>query len=578
MFRSLPILGTIAYLLVAIAVSAVVYIESLRDGYRALAARAEVRLSQQDDKFLGQITRYQQLANTLARHPDITTAIREGRSANLDDLLLFFALSTGADEVFVVDVNSRLLATSDTAGPDGDSRSERRLEPAAHIRTALNGGLGWSHGLEADGDPRTLYFARAIFDETGPVIGAVAVSVRVADLEFEWSLGLEPVAYFDSSGVVFVTNRPELALLQDTSLTTDAPLRANPLSGIDPIFPYERDTAFGFPMWRNAQSAVLPDAALFLTHYLPRVELTGVIFQDVRSAHERALLLASLTALSLAMIGLLLLAAFLRRRALSRLLQAEEDANEMLEARVVERTTELRETQRQLVAASRLSALGEMSAGISHELNQPLAAIRTFAENGRKLIDRGQADKASDNFEAQIGQVDRIGRIIRSLRAFARNEEQQIEAVDLTAIVDTALSVSDIRLRRENIAVTRSGMDGPVFVRGGQVRLQQVLVNIIGNAIDAMAGAPEKTISLDIAISGGKARLTVTDTGPGVAEPDKVFDPFYSTKDPGGSSGMGLGLSISHGIVGTFGGTLMCRNRDDGTGAEFSITLPLAED
>ncbi|MEO0830317.1 MAG: ATP-binding protein, partial [Pseudomonadota bacterium] len=231
--------------------------------------------------------------------------------------------------------------------------------------------------------------------------------------------------------------------------------------------------------------------------------------------------------------------------------------------------------QKKLVAASRLAALGEMSAGISHELNQPLGAIRNFAENGKTFLERGRPQDAEQNFDMQIAQVDRIGRIIKSLRAFARNEEQTISAIDLCAVVDSALSLADLRLKREGVTVERHLPPVPVHVLAGQVRLQQVLVNLLGNAIDAMASSDAKEISLDISTEGEAAYLTIGDTGTGISEPDRIFDPFFSTKDLGGSSGMGLGLSISHGIVGSFGGALTCANKPEG-GAEFCISLPRA--
>ncbi|MDD9978471.1 MAG: ATP-binding protein [Boseongicola sp.] len=568
-----PLLAIVLFLLASLAVCGAVYSQTLKDGFDQLSERAEVRLAQHNDKFLGQITRFQQLVATLARHPELVEAASTGNGDALPDLLLSFALATGASEISLTDAQGQFVVSS-----SGTSEKETRtLVEGDHIKTALDGGLGWSHGLESAADPRTLYFARAIFDEAGPVIGAVAVSVAVASLEFEWSFGPEPLAYFDNAGVAFVSNRPSLALRHDTRLASISPLRFDsPGDTLRSMFDYQERSAFGHRLWQVEDGAPLPSEALVLSQFIPRVDLTGYIFQDTKSARERANLITFLSGLIIGLAGLLLWVTWLRRQTLARQLRVEEAANIELEERVARRTAELKNTQDQLVAVSRLSALGEMSAGISHELNQPLGAIRNFAENGKKLIQRGDEAAASENFDFQIGQVDRIGRIIKSLRAFAKNEPQQISEVEITSVVREALDVSDLRINREAVEVKATGLEDEVSVDAGRVRLQQVIVNILGNAMDAIDGQPEKTIDIDLATTSTAAVLSIRDSGPGLEDPERVFDPFYSTKDPGGSSGMGLGLAISHGIIGSFGGTLSCRNRPNG-GAEFTITLPLSE-
>ncbi|MBC7142889.1 MAG: sensor histidine kinase, partial [Rhodobacteraceae bacterium] len=168
----------------------------------------------------------------------------------------------------------------------------------------------------------------------------------------------------------------------------------------------------------------------------------------------------------------------------------------------------------------------------------------------------------------------RMGRIIKNLRAFARQENEGMSDVDLVAVVAAALELTEARLRSASVRVDWTPPARPVRVRGGEVRLQQVLVNLLANAADAMEGGG--TVSIRVARAGGRVRLSVADTGPGIAEPDRIFDPFYSTKEVGASEGMGLGLSISYGIVQSFGGTIAGRNRPEG-GAEFVVELDLAE-
>ncbi len=265
-----------------------------------------------------------------------------------------------------------------------------------------------------------------------------------------------------------------------------------------------------------------------------------------------------------------------RRQRLTELLAIEEAANLMLEARVEERTKQLHNTQHQLIQAGKLTAMGQMSAGISHELNQPLAAIHNFADSGGKLIERGRVGDAQENFKLINQQIDRISRIIRSLRAFARKEKETVEPVDLCTVILESINLTKARCDQENIKITLNGAVNPIFVMGGHVRLQQVVINIITNAIDALSKQTDKRIDIILTKHIAHVRLVIHDNGPGFDKDARVFEPFYSTKEVGASKGMGLGLSISYGIIGSFGGNIKCQNHPSG-GAEFTVTLKHAK-
>jgi two-component system C4-dicarboxylate transport sensor histidine kinase DctB len=256
-------------------------------------------------------------------------------------------------------------------------------------------------------------------------------------------------------------------------------------------------------------------------------------------------------------------------------LAIEEAANMTLEARVEKRTAQLKLAQYQLIQAGKLTALGEMSAGISHELNQPLAAMQNYAENGAKMLDRDRVQDAKDNFGLINEQIHRATRIISSLRAFARKEKETVEPVNLTDIIDDSLRLADKRIIDAGVTVQRLIGGQTVMVMGGHVRLQQVVINLLTNALDSLDQSEEKEIIISLSQTAQTATLIIRDTGEGLQSPERVFEPFYSTKDIGSSKGMGLGLSISYGIVGSFGGEMSCQNHPDG-GAEFSVVLQKA--
>ncbi len=199
-------------------------------------------------------------------------------------------------------------------------------------------------------------------------------------------------------------------------------------------------------------------------------------------------------------------------------------------------------------------------------------AIRSFAENAEAFLAQGKTEVTGQNLARISDLARRMGRIIRNLRAFARQESEALTDVDLGAVVDGALEMAAARLRQDEIAVNWQRPATPVLVRGGEVRLQQVVLNLISNGADAMEGSIEKRLDIAISHHPGRVELTVRDTGPGIDEPEKIFDPFYTTKQVSASEGMGLGLSISYGLVQSFGGQIKGRNHADG-GAVFTVEL-----
>jgi len=228
------------------------------------------------------------------------------------------------------------------------------------------------------------------------------------------------------------------------------------------------------------------------------------------------------------------------------------------------------------VQAGKLSALGQMSAGISHELNQPLMAIGQFAENGVRFLAQGKRDVAEDNLKRISALSARAARIIKNLRAFARNESEPMGRIELGNVINSAVDLTETRLAEAGVTMDWTAPKTPYYVKAGEVRLGQVFVNLITNAADAMQGqAGEKTIRIRCH-AGERLMVDVRDTGPGITDPEKIFEPFYSTKAVGSAEGMGLGLSISYGLIESFGGKITGRNAsmtEGARGAVFTVEL-----
>ncbi|MBI1217641.1 MAG: sensor histidine kinase [Rhodobacteraceae bacterium] len=577
------------YLLAVLVFATAVGWYALRDGMARLSERADADLSLAADQLTGQLERFRELAVLLTDHPVLAPLAETGTgdAVAADALLLKEADRTGSEEILLLDRNGTVIASS--RGSDVGRTDDAQQ---GYFQSAMHGTLGFSHAVEGDGATRVFIYAAPVFSATGPVAGAVVVRLAADRIEAPSRGDAQSVFFSDAGGVVFVTNRSELLFGARTSLADPGPGLGYP-DGLIHAFPaLTAWHVFGRDLWSIDGGPYLPWLALHLTKPLPVVAMRGEILVDALPTLQVAGLQAAVAAALCLIFGAILLVVGERRRALALRLATEARLTAQLERRVGERTQELSDAvhrlqrevgermeaeaalktaQAELLRAGKLSALGQMSAGISHELNQPLMAIRSYAENGAAFLARGRPETAAQNL-TRIGDLaERMGRIIRNLRAFARQEVEGIANVDLCAVVAAALEMTEPRLRQEDVTLDFAAPAAPVWVRGGEVRLQQVVLNILANALDAMAGQDDRHLSLRI-LPGDPVRLTCRDSGPGIAEPDRVFDPFYTTKEVGQAEGMGLGLAISDRIIQSFGGRILARNPDGG-GAEFTVEL-----
>lgn len=267
--------------------------------------------------------------------------------------------------------------------------------------------------------------------------------------------------------------------------------------------------------------------------------------------------------------------------------RALQEAQAELESRVEARTRDLllaneklreemtlhKDTQNELIQTAKLAVLGQMSAGINHELNQPLTAIRAYADNARQFLNMGRTETVETNLKEISQLTERMAKIIHPLKEFSRKTSGQAESVCLKAVRDGAMSIMYGRLDRAAVTVTWPADLDSCFVLGDIVRIEQVMVNLLGNAIQAMEQQADKRIDICLSYRAGMQILSVRDYGPGIPEQEleRVFEPFYTTKKAG--QGLGLGLSISHRIISSLGGELRVRNHPQG-GAEFTLSLP----
>jgi two-component system C4-dicarboxylate transport sensor histidine kinase DctB len=335
-----------------------------------------------------------------------------------------------------------------------------------------------------------------------------------------------------------------------------------------------------------------------------------LMFADLRPVRQEAVTYGLLAALAMGVLLLLALIALQRRRILRQKLDAQrwlQQANTQLEQQVQRRTSALSETnarlerevaerlaaeqtlrqaQDELIHAGKMAALGQLSTGITHELTQPLGAMRTLSGNALEFMKRGQLDSVQGNLQLLTRLADQMGGIIEPLKGFARKSQARPQACDVGRAFANALFLYDQRLRKQNVSIVRpEATDTPRLLAWVDAnRLEQIWINLVGNALDAMkdseaAGRPRE-LRLSVRREADDIVAELCDSGPGLAEDVRahLFEPFFTTKDVG--VGLGLGLAISRDIAREAGGELEADNRPagQGSGACFRLRLPAAPD
>lgn len=549
----------------------------------------------------GHLARFERLPQLLADHEDIKRLVSDPHdSAFVDQMNNYLREVNGlleSSDIYVMLPDGDTLAASNFDTENSFVGGNFSYRP--YFIDALAGGLGRFFALGTTSLKRGYYFGAPIHTETG-ISGVVVIKIDLDAIESSWRGGDYEVIVTDPEGIIFMTSKTDWLYMSVPPLTED--LLARTAETIRYANVELRDLPTSEERYQDEhQLLIVEDGAqdrefLVVSEEMDEAGWTVKVLLDTASARSQAAVTVVLAAL---LIGLAALstAIYLQRRVqLRERLDIERRAHERLEHRVVERTRELaqvnaqleaeigerkateatlRQTQSDLIQAGKLAALGQMSAALSHEFNQPLAAARNYADNAIVLVERGRIEDARDTMSRIAGLIDRMASISRHLRNFARKPNEKLGPVDLEQVTREALEIIGWRVKDGGAELAIDLGPAPLWVKAGPVRLQQVLVNIIGNAVDAVGEATDKQIDLVARRSASRVTVTIRDRGPGIPAGlgERIFDPFFSTKGVG--KGLGLGLSISYNIVKDFGGDLRAENHPEG-GATFIVELKAA--
>jgi two-component system, NtrC family, C4-dicarboxylate transport sensor histidine kinase DctB len=404
-------------------------------------------------------------------------------------------------------------------------------------------------------------------------LGVIVVEVDLQKFERAWAGISDAVLVTDSTGTIILATESRWRGLSEE----DALRRQTPQGAIERAIRATTD-------WTAVRAdAYLGDEAVMrLENRLPFRGWRITSFTTYASIRERVNGVLALEIMGFAIFLALMFYALSRKTALRMALFQRESAElRALNARLQREIAERERVQKTLAVAeqtlaqsSKLAALGEMSAAVSHELNQPLAAMKTYLAGARLLLRRNRPEEALSSFGRIDGLIERMGAITRQLKSYARKGGEAFSPVNMGDALASSLSMMEPQLRHRQVRISQILPDMPVLVMGDRMRIEQVMVNLLRNALDATKSVNDPEIEIILA-AGETATLTVRDNGDGIEEIEALFEPFYTTKQPG--DGIGLGLAISSGIVNDLGGRLTARNGQHG-GAVFEMQLPILED
>lgn len=549
----------------------------------------------------GQLEKYEFLPGVLASNKSLVhLLLNPDDSESIEALNLYLETLnklTGTLDTYLMDAEGLTIAASNWATEKPFVGRNFSYRP--YFQEAMRGHLGRYFALGTASNKRGYYFAYPVRSENR-ILGAVVIKINMTPIEESWKDAQNELLVTDPDGVVFITTN------KSWRFKTLSPLAPEVQTRIRKSRRYGDEMLESLPISKletrgqNAHVIRINEGRGYyylvqeesMSHAGWRVQILTRL-DNVNSKILNAVVFAGLFFLA---VVLLLIFWIQRRNRLHEKARFEQRAKELLEIRVGEQTrditeanvrltqeieqhrrteSELQRTQNELIQSAKLALIGQMSTGISHELNQPLAAIRSYADNALALYRRDRRNEVEWNL-VQISELtERMAQISSQLKLFARKTAGKKSRVSVTAVIEESLQLLSSRILQTRIEWKPP--EEPLYVLANMVQLEQVLVNLIGNALQAVDTSPDPAIVIEVSVSSDAKTVSmqIRDNGEGI--PDnllvRIFDPFFTTKEEG--QGLGLGLSISMRIVDAMDGKLTAQNNASG-GALFTLALPAA--
>lgn len=537
----------------------------------------------------------------LSGDPDLASALDGGGAAAVDRLnrkLEGLIEGTQSSVIYVTGPDGLTIASSNWRLPESFVGSVYAFRE--YFQGAMKNGMSEHYALGNVSRRPGLYISRRIDAADGRALGVVIAKVEFNRLETDWNIGGKPVYVVDRDGVVLMTSVPNwrfktIASISESrrrEISESLQFGSETLS----LMPLRKiRTAFdNLPLFHVDDPVKERGDYLRLEMPVPTTAWTLHYLQPVAPAIAAAVREGRVIAVATLMPLMALSALWLWRRQKSlREKEEEHHARADLELKVQERTRdltktrdhlqaeialhekttgELRSVQHELVQANRLSILGQVAAGVAHEINQPVATIRAFADNARTLLKRDRMAEATENLENIASLTERIGTITGDLKILARKGRTAAEPVSLRLVIEGAVMLLRSRFSGRMDALDIVLPDPALTVLGSRIRLEQILINLLQNALEATESIDNARVDVRVAEQGDMVVLSIADNGTGIPEDirKQLFSPFNTSKE----SGLGLGLVISNDIASDYGGHISVQS--SGSGTCFSVFLKRA--
>jgi len=563
-----------------------------RSGYAKLVSQSNQQLDIFAAHLQSQLQRFDAIPKLLLDQKLVVASLQDSGNAKLqaktNRYLKHVNNTIGASDTYLIALNGTTIAANNWR--DEQTFIGKNFAFRPYFQQAVSGQQGRYFALGTTSGQRGYYFSSPVIN-ADKIIGVVVVKMDLSKIEKEWTGKQSHFMVTDDDNIIFISNTQSWLLHSLTPLSTEK------LQQITRSRRYGGKTIaalnFSGQLEDNPTLLQLTTSKPFDTNYLS-------ISKHMPAAGWTVRVFTPLTAIFIDIaIGMVLLSLVfwllnLRLRLSMHKRQRDQDKevqriktkhkleqevkrrtadlnNEIIERQKMEQT--LRDTQKELIQTAKLAVLGQLSASISHELNNPLAAIRSYADNALVFLQREQHQSTQDNLQRIIHLTERMAKISSQLKFFARKSSGELHTVPLRNVINMAVELVKPQLKNNQVSITVDDANIDVLVNVDQVQLEQVIVNLLSNAMQAVETASEKHIHITLCRHQEQVIVQVDDSGSGInpANLPQLFDPFFTTKD----TGLGLGLSISHKIMRNMHGKIKAENRPN-AGARFSLSLPIA--
>jgi two-component system C4-dicarboxylate transport sensor histidine kinase DctB len=523
-----------------------------------------------------EIDRRRHIPQILATDNDLAPVALGADPTELNHRLEILAKATESEALYLLDRSGLTVAASNWNDPVTFLHENYQFR--SYFESARKGKAGQIFAIGATTGRPGAFISHSVTSDTGEVVGVLAVKIDFDPLIKLWSRSAQEVLLTNADGVVILAGREEWRY------RATQPLNQEQLDRIARNRQFANRSLTPLDIGDVGASQVEIEGVEYLKADAPVGWLNWRLYLMTPRASIDRQAWSMVAYAAVGLLGLLAILLLMRSARIRSALQVSQRErvelgllNSALNREIEERRAaeaELREAQHQLQRAAKLAALGQLAASVTHELGQPLSAMKTYVRTAQRELARGEPT-SSATMERLDRLVERMIAISQQLKFFARRSGEPVIPMDLRDAVAGAIETLEPAIEDAGARLVRRLPEQPVVVNGGRRRLEQVLVNLLRNALDAMRAVPEPLIEIELTAEAGEARLVVRDIGEGIADSlaGSLFEPFSTTRASG--EGMGLGLAISASIAHEHGGSIQASNRAEG-GAEFVVILPLA--